>query len=249
MRAGIVGVLGFALSIATGVACSPARAGEGAVCGNGVLEGDERCDDGNTEDGDGCSSQCRIRLCLSSPPAGCIVARRAKLAAQQKVTETKQVGSMKLALGDFAEDVARSDFGDPVFDTTRYDLCVYNQNDRLIAQFLVDRGFRTCGKKQKACWGPLRDKGYRYRDSERVASGIDSLVLLGGPAGGGNVSASGRRTQKAKSLPLVTRNLENNSRASLRLMIDNGRCIAATLDDVKVAKEHRFRARSAPAAP
>ncbi len=29
-----------------------------AICGNGVVEGDEECDDGNTIDGDGCSSVC-----------------------------------------------------------------------------------------------------------------------------------------------------------------------------------------------
>ena len=30
------------------------------VCGNGVVEGDETCDDGNTADGDGCSSSCTL---------------------------------------------------------------------------------------------------------------------------------------------------------------------------------------------
>ena len=29
-----------------------------AICGNGQQEGDEPCDDGNTVDGDGCSSTC-----------------------------------------------------------------------------------------------------------------------------------------------------------------------------------------------
>ncbi len=30
------------------------------VCGNGVIEGDEACDDNNTDDADGCSSSCQI---------------------------------------------------------------------------------------------------------------------------------------------------------------------------------------------
>lgn len=30
------------------------------ICGNGTLDGDEECDDGNTENGDGCSASCRI---------------------------------------------------------------------------------------------------------------------------------------------------------------------------------------------
>ncbi|HDP73556.1 MAG TPA: DUF4215 domain-containing protein, partial [Candidatus Woesearchaeota archaeon] len=40
-----------------------------AVCGDGVIEGDEQCDDGNTLDGDGCSSTCEVEsgwLCSPS---------------------------------------------------------------------------------------------------------------------------------------------------------------------------------------
>ena len=32
-----------------------------AVCGNGVLETGEECDDGKRKDGDGCSSTCQVR--------------------------------------------------------------------------------------------------------------------------------------------------------------------------------------------
>jgi len=34
------------------------------VCGNGVVEWLEDCDDGNTADGDGCSSMCRVEIKL-----------------------------------------------------------------------------------------------------------------------------------------------------------------------------------------
>jgi RHS repeat-associated protein len=33
------------------------------ICGDGILEGFEECDDGNTIDGDGCSAQCRQEYC------------------------------------------------------------------------------------------------------------------------------------------------------------------------------------------
>ncbi|KAK9814590.1 hypothetical protein WJX72_008328 [[Myrmecia] bisecta] len=45
-----------------------------AVCGDGVLEGLEQCDDGNTQDGDGCSSSCKIEdgyECSGTQPSMC----------------------------------------------------------------------------------------------------------------------------------------------------------------------------------
>jgi cysteine-rich repeat protein len=33
------------------------------VCGNAMVEMGEECDDGNTRDNDGCSSQCRYEYC------------------------------------------------------------------------------------------------------------------------------------------------------------------------------------------
>jgi len=35
------------------------------VCGNGQLEADEVCDDGNLLDGDGCSASCTPELAVS----------------------------------------------------------------------------------------------------------------------------------------------------------------------------------------
>lgn len=39
---------------------NPSGGGGGAICGNGILEGGEQCDDGNAISGDGCSAGCRI---------------------------------------------------------------------------------------------------------------------------------------------------------------------------------------------
>ena len=38
------------------------------ICGDGVIEVDEECDDGNTMDGDGCSSACIVEVTLESEP-------------------------------------------------------------------------------------------------------------------------------------------------------------------------------------
>lgn len=40
------------------VGTGTADAGSHAVCGNRIQEAEEQCDDGNTRDGDGCSSEC-----------------------------------------------------------------------------------------------------------------------------------------------------------------------------------------------
>lgn len=38
------------------------------LCGNGVVEGAEQCDDGNVINGDGCSAQCLIEAPVNDPP-------------------------------------------------------------------------------------------------------------------------------------------------------------------------------------
>src|SRR5262249_8631349 len=49
----------------------PASSG-GALCGNGVIDAGEACDDGGIVDGDGCSSSCVSEsLCAPTPATGC----------------------------------------------------------------------------------------------------------------------------------------------------------------------------------
>lgn len=40
------------------------------TCGNGVAESGEQCDDGNRDDGDGCSAACQWETCTFTPDAG-----------------------------------------------------------------------------------------------------------------------------------------------------------------------------------
>jgi len=45
-----------------------------SVCGDGVVIGNEGCDDGNQEDGDGCSTQCTVEkgwACAQGSPTVC----------------------------------------------------------------------------------------------------------------------------------------------------------------------------------
>jgi cysteine-rich repeat protein len=51
----------------------PGQSDCGTVCGNGLLEATEQCDDGNTVEGDGCSSTCTVEngFVCRNPGAPC----------------------------------------------------------------------------------------------------------------------------------------------------------------------------------
>jgi cysteine-rich repeat protein len=61
-----IGTLAFALALgvfATAWLSGAAQAGPASVCGDGVEEGNESCDDSNTVGGDGCSADCIDEIC------------------------------------------------------------------------------------------------------------------------------------------------------------------------------------------
>ena len=47
--------------------------GDPSVCGNGIVETGEDCDDGNTVDGDGCPSDCQAPVVPTLPQGGLIL--------------------------------------------------------------------------------------------------------------------------------------------------------------------------------
>ena len=49
--------------LASETAGSSGSAGDTPTCGDGVVDGDEACDDGNTDDADGCSASCQLEAC------------------------------------------------------------------------------------------------------------------------------------------------------------------------------------------
>src|SRR5262249_33527684 len=57
-----MGPPGFDNDSGFGLIQADAALGLVPVCGNGAVESGERCDDGNTTDGDGCSSSCAIEM-------------------------------------------------------------------------------------------------------------------------------------------------------------------------------------------
>jgi cysteine-rich repeat protein len=232
-------------AFASGLALDPEFAGMAHFggCGDGILDGGEACDDGNVQDGDGCNAACRIRLCLSPPSSACVVADHAALSVHEKETRRGLKAGFSATLRGFSEAVAVEDFGQPLFDLTRYDICVYDDQDELAAQLIVARGFDVCGEKEKSCWSALGDKGYKYNDPGLDSAGIGSIVARSGPAGKGSVQVKGRRKRDEDRLPRMTGNLAGSASATVQVMVsDGGRCFSAELPNVKRADEERFQA-------
>ena len=234
-----------ATPFASGLDLDPAFAGMALFggCGDGEVDEGEACDDGNILDGDGCNSSCRIRLCLSPPSSACVVAEHASLSVHEKEKRRGLVAGFSLALRGFEEAVSQADFGQPLFDTTRYDICVYGAEDDLVAQMIVPRGFDTCGEKEKTCWKAIGDKGYRYTDPGLDSGGIGSIVAQGGAAGKGSLQVRGRRKRDEDRLPRMTGNLAGDGQATVQVMVDDGRCFGAVLPDVMRADEDEFKAK------
>jgi cysteine-rich repeat protein len=228
--------------LVVGALSAPAFAGDVAVCGNGAVEAEEQCDDGNTLNWDGCNENCARRLCVSPAPTGCIMANHGKLSVTERGKDDKRTGKFKLELSGFAEDVALLDFGDPVFGTTRYDLCIYGDERDPNGNLVVARGFQMCGKKQSSCWKKKKEDTYVYSDPEMVWWGIRSITLQAGEAGGGRISYTAAEGKKSE-MPLLNSALEGDAYVDIRLMTDDGRCFGAELLDVIVNDRMRFKAR------
>jgi cysteine-rich repeat protein len=231
-------------AFASGLALDPAFVGMAHFggCGDGILDGGEACDDGNVQGGDGCNSSCRIRLCLEPPSDACFVAKSASLRVREKEKKKYVAAGFSASLQGFDSEVTVEDFGQPVFDLSRYDICVYDGADDLVAQLMVPRGFDVCGKKERACWQQMGDKGYRFNDPELDSDGIGSIVMERGAAGKGSVRVKGRRKRREDELPRMTNALAGSTKATVQVMVSDGSCFSAELPKVKHAEERKFQA-------
>jgi cysteine-rich repeat protein len=216
-----------------------------SFCGNETVEGDEECDDGNQDDGDGCSAACLVEEgCPSAPDESCIAAAKASLSIQEKTA-----GKEKLAakLQAFASATAQADFGDPVAGATRYDVCVYDAKGALVASLGVARAGQTCGPADKPCWKDARGKGWSYKDPDAAASGVRKLAAVGGPAGKGKlqVQAGNNAAKGQTALPTgLAVALQGATAATLQVGASDAQCFRASLGTVVKADSVQFKAKA-----
>src|SRR5437016_10401096 len=138
---------------------------QASVCGNGVVETGEECDDGNTVAGDGCSSTCTIEL-----SAGCVlIAQTDYEAAHGGSVEFQRVRGYAEHLGyeDTMGLVARCS------DTSRtmYIALVFKQGDHSTWGYLVTRDEFPEGDLQTVF-------GYRLSPTQVAVATLGGSIVI-----------------------------------------------------------------------
>jgi cysteine-rich repeat protein len=186
------------------------------TCGNGVLDAEEECDDGNSIDGDCCSSLCRIAsvgdpcsdgdgctygdTCqMIGPTLTCVATEGPRTDCRGSTGSATAGIKIKNSMPDKRDRLsfryrkgvptAKAEFGDPL-GTTDYTFCLYQASQPSpLYRVSLPAGI-TC-KAGRACWKEVR-KGYRYRDSTAGRRGVTALTLTEGGAGSAKIAFRAR---------------------------------------------------------
>ncbi|MDX1384733.1 MAG: myxococcus cysteine-rich repeat containing protein [Thermoanaerobaculia bacterium] len=215
-----------------------------SFCGNGTVEGPEECDDANTVDGDGCTSECLAEtVCPVAPTLACSDAAKVSLAISEKKPGKEK---LKASLKGFDMETMQASFGDPATGTSRYDLCIYDDVGVLVGELSVDRAGDLCGPKAKPCWKAKGDKGYAYKDPDAASAGVKKIAVKAGPVGKGKMSLqAGNKEKKGQlAMPLgIAAALQGQLAPQVQLYISDGACLEATLTTIKKSLPTDFKAK------
>ena len=218
------------------------------VCGDGVLNTGEQCDDGNTTDGDGCSALCQdeevVAICAPAPLSSCNEAAKASLSIVEKKPGNEK---WKVTLKGLADATTAASFGDPVSGSTAITTCVYDAEGALVNGVLVDRAGQTCGPKGKPCWKVKGDKGWSYKDPDAGADGARKLTVQSGPDGKGKLQLqAGNKVKKSQAaLPTgVAAALQNVAAVRVQVVTSDAGCFDALLGSVKKADGEQVKAKA-----
>jgi len=187
---------------------SPFVLGAGAVCGDGIVDGDELCDAGAANGAPGqcvCTIACTYvaagtacaddgNLCTNDACDGdgaCVHAAEPQPSCKRLTTNGRSTLTVRddpAGLRDAlqwkwtrGETTTSDDLGDPVA-TTAYALCVYAQSGvatTLAASLQLPGGASCAGGP---CWRES-SRGFTFRDRAGAHSGVTAAKLVGGPTG------------------------------------------------------------------
>ena len=204
-------------------------------CGSSIVTGDEQCDDGNTVDGDGCSSICRLELCGPTPAPDCLrptVSQHETFRVKKKKANAGKDELVWRWVLDRATDI--STFGSPLNSAT-YDLCIYDNSTapQPLLSLAVPAG-RICGGSP--CWESQGQRGFRYANSDLTPNGVQAVLLRRELSGRARITVTGKGIKLGVRLPFsptVTVQLKNTQ---------TGVCWGASYAQPKVNDSEQFRA-------
>ncbi len=211
---------------------------EPAICGNGVVEAGEDCDDGNTTAGDCCSPTCLFEasgvLCddgspcttgdacqagacvgLAAPELGCREAQRGVVQLMNRSPDAKDKFSWKWLLGP----TTSAEFGDPANGLTSYDLCLYDTTGgtpSLAWQASIPGGGTCSGRP---CW-QAAGGSFRFVDNEGTIDGITRVMLQSGTTDNAKIQVKG----KGVGLGLPPLPLAQDPAVTVQLKSTDGEC-------------------------
>lgn len=217
------------------------------ACGNSVVTPPEGCDDGNLVDGDGCSAACRTE-CAPSPDLLCEAAFGVGKLLLKDIPGKEQ---MRVQFGK-GPALAPLGFGNPLpTGGSSYALCLYDQANSLVADYLVARAGDSCNGKP--CWksvgsepGFPNHRGYSYKDAAGTSDGINKIVLNGPGAASIKISGRNNSTRGLTALPTgIATALAGSTRATAQFNVtDTGSCFSLDLDVVRIADGTTFQAQN-----
>jgi len=215
------------------------------VCGDGTIDVGEDCDDGNTLNGDCCSSTCTFEpgaspcsgatlcrqsgmcdgsgTCQAVPRMGCRTALKSRvLLVDNNGNDAKDKLSWKWGAG---QATSLEDFGVPA-GTTNYALCIYAAGS-LIDEPEIAANFYL--------WSPLGTRGYQYKDPAGTSDGIRKLRLQSG------ADAKARILIKGKGMNLPDPTLELPLPVTFQLVNSSNICFEAVYDSPAVDNNNKAR--------
>lgn len=144
------------------------------ICGNGVTTSPEACDDGNLVAGDGCASDCSLE-CPAAPPGGCRQAGTSLLTMKDPANPASQIIDWKWTRG---EATTFADLGDPKDDSADDWLACAWSNGTLVMTAEIPAADSCNGT---ACWKE-KTTGFIYTDKQATPDGVLKLTLQSGIA-------------------------------------------------------------------
>jgi cysteine-rich repeat protein len=173
----------------------------GMRCGSGTVDAGEACDDGNLNDGDGCSATCGVEACwrCTDTPSACVRAPRApckgSTAPAQSTLSIRNVSDhyrdTLVWRWKKGEDTNLAELGDPV-GTDDYVLCVFDESSptpALLFSALMPAAPLCDGS---SCWAATGSSGFAYRNKSAVPEGVIKTRIRSGTGGAAKAQVKGK---------------------------------------------------------